>query len=276
MQNKISDNMLKRLESTLVNIDSIKDQILEVSNAISNKLQEEGRIIFVGAGMAPEMVKIIFDELWFNFQITGGKFASLTAARNYVQDTDKWKELEEIYSASIFELDEIGINKNDLLIGISASGQTQYVLSAIKYAHDLGCTTAAVTDFSDTKIYDYADYVINTGFGKPPILGLNTGIGATLQKIVIDLLIYNSMAISGRIYKDHLVFMKPVSSKIYNYCIQTIEALLDIDQDKARDLFEDSNKQLEIALIRGKHNCSIEEANQILIDNNNNFNKIFA
>lgn len=266
--------MINRLGENLKEIESANEEVIKVSQEISNKLSGDGRVIFVGAGMAPEMVRIILDELWFNFQIKRGKFVTLTAARNYVQDTDKWKELEEVSSASIFELDEIGLESNDLVIGLSASGETQYVVSAIKYAHDIGCITAAVTDFLDTKLEQHSDFVINTNFGQPPILGLNTGSGATIQKVIIDLLIYNSMLLSGKIYKGYLVFMKPVSSKIYGYCIKTIENLLNISNKEAIKLFESVDSKLELALITKFKNCNVSEAKEILKDNDFNFNKI--
>lgn len=274
MANILSKEMINRLEENLKGIESANEEIIKVSQEIANRLSGEGRVIFVGAGMAPEMVRIILDELWFNFQIKRGKFVTLTAARNYIQDTDKWKELEEVSSASIFELDEIGLESNDLVIGLSASGKTQYVVSAMKYAHDIGCVTAAVTDFSKTKLEQHSDFVINTNFGQPPILGLNTGSGATIQKIVFDLLIYNSMLLSGKIYKGCLVFMKPVSSKIYGYCIETIENLLHLSNREAVKLFESVGNKLELALITKLKNCNIDEAAEILKDNDYNFNKI--
>ncbi len=276
MEYSITEQMLNQLNKSLKNINDASNDIEKLAKVISKKLDEDGRIIFVGAGLSPEMAKIIIDELWFNFQIKKGKILSLTAARNYVEDTDTWKELEEVSSTSIFELDELGLNNKDLVIGLSSSGKTQYVVSAIKYAHDIGCETAAITDVDNSMIGENANYIINTKFSKPPILGLNAAEGGTIQKIILDLLIYNAMSFSGRVYKNLLVYMKPVSAKIERYCIETILKLTELNEEEAIALFEKSNKRLEIAILSTLLGCSFEESETKLIENKYNFNKIFS
>lgn len=266
--------MLDKLNNSGSYLETIGKDIEALAEKISQKLSTEGRVIFVGAGLSSEMARIIIDELWFNFQIQKGKFISLTAARNYVEDTDTWKELEEVSSTSIFELNELGLNSNDIVIGLSSSGKTQYVVSAIKYAHDIGCETAAVTDIDNSLIGENADYVINTKFGTPPIVGLNAAEGGTIQKIILDLLIYNAMSLSGRIYENHLVFMQPVSAKIKSYCISTIVNLLKTDEASAKELLTTASGRLEVALIMGLKSCTPRDAETLLEGNDYNFYRI--
>lgn len=274
MSNKTTELMLGKLNETNKNIELITKDIEKLAKVISEKISSEGRIIFIGAGLSSEMARIIIDELWFNFQIVKQKFITLTAAKSYIENTDKWKELEEVPSASVFELDEIGLNNKDIVIGLSSSGRTQYVVSGVKYAKDLGCTTASITDTDKTIIGEYSDYIINTKFGLPPIIGLNSAEGGTTQKIILDLLIYNAMAFSGRIYKNSLVFMQPVSEKIRSYCIETLIKLFDVNIAEAEKLLKTSDDRLEIAIIRQSKNCTVKEAQKILVDNNYDFNKI--
>lgn len=273
--NTILDLKLEKLEKTLDNIKNNEGSIMEIAKLIADKFDNEGRIIFIGAGMAPEMIKIIIDELWLNFQIRKDKFVSLTAARNFIEDTDTWKELEEVFSTSIFELDELGLQSNDLVIGLSASGKTQYVVSALKYSFDIGCETVLITDHENTQLEKYSKHILITGFGNPPIIGHNNGTGATVQKIMVDLILYNAMTIAGRIYEGHLVFMKPVSKKIKGYCIETIQSLLVVDEESAKTMLKEANDRLEVALIKGLKGIENEEAIELLKLHNNNFNKIF-
>ena len=164
MKYSITKQMLNKITESTSNIESVIFDIEKLAKRISEKLNEEGRIIFVGAGISSEMSKIIIDELWFNFSIPKGKFLSLTSARNYVEYIDTWKELEELSSTSIFELDELGLKNNDIVIGLSSSGKTQYVLSAVKYAHDIGCLTACITDINNSEISKYSNFKVNTKF----------------------------------------------------------------------------------------------------------------
>ncbi len=274
MKYSITKQLLNKLNESTSNIESVSSDIEKLAKRISEKLNEEGRIIFVGAGLSSEMSRIIIEELWFNFQIPKGKFLSLTAARNYVEDTDTWKELEEVSSTSIFELDELGLTEKDIVIGLSSSGKTQYVLSAVKYAHDIGCLTACITDIDNSEISEYSNFKVNTKFGLPPILGLNAAEGGTIQKIILDLIIYNAMSFAGRIYKNHLVYMKPVSSKIEQYCINTIMELTNLSEEESIKVFDECGKRLEVAVIVASKGCDVQKAKEEILINDRDFNKI--
>lgn len=254
----------------------IENEILEISNLVAKKINSKGRIILIGAGLSSEMARIIIDELWFNFQIKRGKFVAMTAAKEYAQNLVIWKELEEVYPTSIFELDEMNINKNDLVIGLSSSGKTQYVISALKYSHDVGCVTVLITDIDNINKLPQIDYKIDTKFGYPVIMGLNTAEGGTIQKIILDLIFYNAMLIIGRIWRDSLVFMKPVSKKIEKYCVEVIMKIMNYDVEKAMKVFLKNNRELETTLISEIKQINYNEAKKVLKKFNYNFNKIVS
>ncbi len=246
LTNKFKDkiiNTLNKLEVENSNIDKL-------SSSISKRIEtKKGRVIFIGAGISAEMARIIIDEMWFNFQVSTETFISVTAAKSYAESLEKWKELEEIPSVSTFELEIIGLNSNDLIIGLTSSGKTQYVTSAIDFANRIGCETAIITDTKNSLINKSINHVINTNFNNPVVYGLNTADGSTIQKIILDIVIYTAFEKAGRIYKDNLVFMKPVSKKIESYCIVVIMNLLNVNEKNAKDIFEKYDKKLEIALI---------------------------
>ncbi len=253
------------------NILKIEKQINLIADLVCEKINNKGRIIFVGAGLLPEIAQSIINELWFNFQIEDGKFISLAAAKKYASSLEVWKSLEEIHSISIFELDEININDNDLVIALSASGKTEYVVSALKHAKSIGCKTALVTEAINSLAIEYADIIVDTNIGSPFIYGLNAAEGGTIQKLILDLIIYTAMEKSGRIYKNKLIFLKPVSIKLENYCINIISDLLKVDKIKAEQIFKENDSRLEVALLSNLKKISKKEAEQLLIKNKNNF-----
>ncbi len=275
MRNKLIENFKNKIFSTLEYLDVIEKDIERLADAISEIIQKDkGRIIFVGAGISADMAKIIIDEMWFNFQINENKFISVTAAKSFALAVDKWKELEEVHQTVVFELEEINLQPEDLLIGLSSSGKTKYVLSALDFALQHNCKTALITDMEGSEMIHKVDYAINTNFGKPTIIGLNTAEGATIQKIILDNIIYLAMEKSGRIYKDSLVYMKPASMKIEDYCINVVSSLLEVDTETAKQYFEDCEKSLELTLISKLKNVSTDEARDLIYNNRGNFNKI--
>lgn len=275
MKNKLLNKFREKINDTLDHLDSIEDDILKLAKRISEMIQQdEGRIIFVGAGISASMAHIIIEELWFNFQIKSDKFISLTAAKAYSNSVDKWKEFEEISQTSVFELEEINLQPNDLLIGLSSSGKTKYVVAALNYAMECGCETALITDMDNSELIEKISFSINTKFGSPIVMGLNAAEGSTVQKIVLDNVIYLAMELAGRIYKDNLVYMRPVSKKIEKYCINVVMDLVKVDYDEAALLFENCERNLELTLVSTLKGVSIDEARDILFENKGNFNKI--
>ncbi len=275
MKNKLLNKFRDKINTTLNQLDSIEPEIESLAKRISEIIQkEEGRIIFVGAGISADMAEIIIEEMWFNFQIPVGKFISLTAAKSYAQSVEKWKELEELSQTSVFELEEINLEKNDLLIGLSSSGKTKYVVAALTYAMQQGCETALITDMGNTELTEKTTFSINTKFGNPIVTGLNAAEGSTVQKIILDNVIYLAMELSGRIYKDHLVYMKPVSQKIEKYCVNVLSNLLDVTYEEAQEKFEANERSLELSIISSLKGVSTDEARDLLFEHKGNFNKI--
>ncbi len=276
MKSRLLKNFENKLTLVFEQLNKIEGDIDLLATKIADKVENnKGRIVFVGAGISADMAKIIIDEMWFNFQMDNKTFISITAAKSYAKSLEKWKELEEMPSVSVFELQMINLNENDILIGLTSSGKTKYVKSAIDYANEIGCETAIITDAGESSIIMKADYIINTNFGNPSIIGLNTAEGSTVQKIMIDNIIYLAMEKMGRIYNDCLVFMSPVSDKIERYCIQVISKILDKDEETAKELLYKHNKSLEVTLVSEYKGISDDEAKELLENNNYNFNKIF-
>lgn len=272
MSNNLIDKFTKKISSLLNNLEEIKPGIHDLSSAIAKKIEKRnGRVIFVGAGISADMIKIIIDEMWFNFQIDETVFKSITAAKSYSDSLEKWKELEEMPSVSVFELEEIDLNKDDLLIGLSSSGRTQYVISAIEFAKRKGCETALITDMNNASALDDVTYKINTDFGNPTIVGLNAAEGSTVQKILLDNIIYSAMDKAGRIYNETLVYMKPVSQKIEFYCLNSIMKLTNLNYEKSKALLNEFNGNLELALISEIKKISKEEAKDLLFRCKGNF-----
>ncbi len=275
MENEIFDQMLEKTFSQKEGIKRIKRKIIQLSEMVVDTMKNDGRIFFVGAGISSEIARIITEELWFNFSINRERFVILSAAKKFISEIDSWKELEEISSVSIFELNELKLNKNDLVIGITCTGKTEYVIGAIKYAKDLKCKIALITENGDLNENDF-DLVLTSKLNNPTIFGLCSAEGATIQKLIIDFTLYTSMEKIGRIWKGHLIFMKPVSKKLYGYCIYTIMELLKIKKIDAEDLFEKNDCKLQQTILSYVKKISSEKASKLLEDNEFDFIKLIS
>ncbi|MEM3301412.1 MAG: N-acetylmuramic acid 6-phosphate etherase [Thermoplasmata archaeon] len=107
-------------------------KISEIVDKIYKKFSEGGRVIYVGAGTSGRLGAQDAIEMWptygfgkdkFDYVIAGGDEALKRSIEN----------AEDIEDDAIRALKEKNIKKNDSILGISASGLTPFVYSAVNY-----------------------------------------------------------------------------------------------------------------------------------------------
>src|SRR5207302_448791 len=90
------------------------------------------------------------------------------------------------------------LTRNDVVVGIAASGTTPYVLGALKYARRRGATTVAVTSNLRMPVGQLAKIVIAPEVGPEVLTGSTRLKAGTSQKMVVKML---STAVGGDLRK---------------------------------------------------------------------------
>ena len=121
-------------------VEAIVPQIAEAVDAISAAFQAGGRLIYCGAGTSGRLGILDASECPPTFGtpreqvvglIAGGHRAILQAVEN----------AEDNRAQGAQDLRDINFSREDVLVGIAASGRTPYVLGALEYAGQLGATS---------------------------------------------------------------------------------------------------------------------------------------
>ncbi len=79
--------------------------------------------------------------------------------------------IEDSKAAAVLDLENHHLNKNDVVIGIAASGRTPYVVGALEYATKIGCKTGCITTSTDSEVAKVATYPIEAITGAEPLTG---------------------------------------------------------------------------------------------------------
>lgn len=273
MKNNLFQKIILKNKESLELINNLEHEIISLSKEMAKRIiSNKGRIIFVGVGMSSEICELATRELWYHFRITENQFKIITVDEKTVSSVDSWKELEELPPAAIWEAEKTQINKNDLIIGVSYSGETPFVNSVLTLSMEKGATLALITNIAHTNDKDYA-FNICLNDSDEIILGYDSGVG-NQQKTILDLLIMSAMENAGRIWKESLVLLQPLNKKLYLLCIKIISEILSIDKKEAKNIFEKYDRNLEISLITTLKGISIESAKDLIIKNNFNIAKI--
>lgn len=126
-------NIHQQIDSSVINID------FKILKLIAKQIIKANRIIIVGIGGAAGVAYILNDSL-------GG----LGIHSNYLNDR------------SIIQNIIPTLSTTDIVIGISHSGETVEIVSAIKTANEYGTVTIALTNFSPSPLTNHSKYTLLT------------------------------------------------------------------------------------------------------------------
>src|SRR6267142_2831194 len=161
--------------------------ITQAVDAIVSGIRKGGRLIYVGAGSSGRMGVLDAAECPPTFgtspklvqaMIAGGRRA-ITRAVEGAEDSSRNGERD---------LRAKKLTRNDVVVGIAASGTTPYVLGALKYAWRRGATTVAVTSNLRMPLGRLAKIVIAPEVGPEVLTGSTRLKAGTSQKMVLNML----------------------------------------------------------------------------------------
>ncbi|MAX10747.1 MAG: N-acetylmuramic acid 6-phosphate etherase [Candidatus Marinimicrobia bacterium] len=247
---------------------SVKDAISDVSAFIEQtveSLNNSGRLIYIGSGTSGRLGVLDASECPPTFGVSKNMVIGVIAGGD-IALKESLEGAEDSSMSSIKQLDEISLNSKDIVLGISASGTTPFVISALKYAKKIGASTGLLTcNHVDRK--RYVNHLIKVIVG-PEILSGSTRLkSGTATKMVLNMISTVTMIKLNRTFGNVMIDLLPKNKKLINRSIDIIVAQLSIDRQKAKSIYDMSGGNLKIAILMGKDNLSQKEARIILDEN---------
>jgi N-acetylmuramic acid 6-phosphate etherase len=173
--------------------------------------------------------------------IAGGDDAIRKAVENSEDSTTQgWKDLQAY-----------NISKNDIVIGIAASGTTPYVLSTLKQCNKKGITTGCITCNKNSPLSLNAQYPIEVIVGPEFLTGSSRMKAGTAQKLVLNMITTSTMIQLGRVKDNKMVDMQLSNNKLVNRGITMIMNELNITEEEATQLLKE-HKNIRQSISYGK------------------------
>lgn len=194
-------------------VHEVLPQVAEAIEIASERLREGGRIIYIGAGTSGRLGVLDASECPPTFGVSpdivvgiiaGGDEALFQAVEGAEDSTSLCEE----------DLKGIGLNSKDLVIGLSASGRTPYVIYGLRYAGSIGCSTVAIACNKDSLVGKEADVAIEPVTGPEVLTGSTRLKAGTAQKIILNMISTGSMAMTGRVYQNLMIEVEPLNEKL--------------------------------------------------------------
>ena len=256
------------VESFIKNHNEIYESLIKNSkkiNKASNILQDTylngGRIFFIGAGTSGRLGVMEAAEMPPTFGVESEKFIGLIAGGRKAL-TVAAEGAEDRGELAIDELNKYNFNKKDFLVGISASGTSDYVLSALRKAKKMKSKNILLScNKPKVKISDL-DIILKVG---PEILAGSTRLkSGTITKIALNIITTSAMMMADHSYKGLMIDIKPTTKKLRARCINNLSIILKIEDSLAIKLLEKSKWNIRVAVIMRKLNVDYSKAKNYL------------
>lgn len=214
-------------------IPAIKDLVDQLSEQISRG----GRLFYIGAGTSGRLGVLDASECPPTFGvdhnvvigiIAGGDTAIREAVENAEDDTNQ----------AILDLQNYNVNKNDIVVGIAASGTTPYVIGGLRDCQIKGIKTGAIACNPGAPIFKHADYPILAEVGPEYVTGSTRMKSGTAQKMILNMITTSVMILIGRVKGNKMVDMQLSNDKLIARGIQMIISETNCSYDHAAELLE--------------------------------------
>jgi N-acetylmuramic acid 6-phosphate etherase len=210
-------------------------QINALIESVVSHLEAGGRMFYLGAGSGGRLSVLDIIELPTTYGIEPGIVdVILAGGKEYL--VQALEDKEDDTEAGWQMLLEKSISNKDMVIGISASGTTPFVLSALMSCKENNVTTGCIVSNADSPIAQYADFPIEVITGPEFICGSTRMKCATAQKMLFDMISTTTMVRLGRVEDNRMVNVKLINDKITDRAVKMLmekSSITDYDNAKA-------------------------------------------
>lgn len=241
------DNLDKMsIEELLTNINeedskvhiAVRNALPQIKNLVEQievRMKKGGRVFYLGAGTSGRLGVLDASEIPPTFGVPENMVIGLIAGGD-VALRKSVEAAEDDPNKAWVMLQSFNINKNDVVIGIAASGTTPYVIGGIKHARENGILTGCITCNPGSEIADVTEYPIEAIVGPEFVTGSTRLKAGTAQKMILNMITTSIMIKLGRVKGNKMVNMQLTNKKLIERGTRMIVDELNIPSDEARRL----------------------------------------
>jgi len=217
-------------------------------DVVSQRLRAGGRLVYVGAGTSGRLAVLDAAELLPTYGagtdmvvalVAGGSSAVMEAAEGAEDDED----------AARADIDRTGVGPADVVVGISASGRTPYVLAAVEAAAKAGAATIGIANNSDSALGRQVEHAIEVATGPEVVAGSTRMKAGTAQKLVLNTLSTAVMVRLGKVYGNRMVDMRVTNEKLWRRGQRIVAEVTGADAAEADKVLGEADGQVKIAIV---------------------------
>ena len=218
---------------------------------ITAALRKGGRVVFVGAGTSGRLGVLESAEMPPTFSTDPDLVQAVMAGGREAMFAAK-EGVEDDYEAGAQAITRVKTTKKDVVIGVSASGMTQFVRGALTRARKAGARIIFVTCDPATELQTFVDLTIAPGVGAEVIAGSTRLKAGTATKLVLNTLTTAAMIRIGKTYGNLMVDVHSGSEKLKDRARRIVNIVTGLDYEEADKLLKKARWNVKAAIVMQK------------------------
>lgn len=239
------------LEGQLAAVAALKEQtgaIAAAAEAAAARLRAGGRLVYAGAGTSGRVAMQDGVELTPTYSWPGERLAFLIAG-GMAALARSVEGAEDDVEQACAEVDEAGIGRDDVVIGVAASGRTPYTVAVIEAARRAGALTIGVANNAGAPLLAAAEHPILADTGSEAVAGSTRMKAGTAQKVALNLLSTAIMLRLGRVYRGLMVNMRVSNAKLEARANAIVREAAEVSRERAAAALGEAGNDIALAVL---------------------------
>ncbi|MCL4493749.1 MAG: N-acetylmuramic acid 6-phosphate etherase [Firmicutes bacterium] len=229
----------------------VRNQTGEIAKAVDlvvEQLRRRGRLFYVGAGTSGRLGIVDAAECPPTFNTDPSMIQAIIAGGDDALQ-QAIEGAEDDFDAGGQAVMNHGINARDVVVGLSASGRTPFVLGALQKSQQIQAHTISVSCNADPEAVRYSHVSIVVPTGPEVIMGSTRLKAGTATKLVLNMLSTGAMIRLGKTYHNLMVDVKATNLKLKERARRMVMLASNVDYQTAVSLLEESDYEVKTAIL---------------------------
>jgi N-acetylmuramic acid 6-phosphate etherase len=246
----------------LAAVEAAAPAIAELVERAAERVAAGGRVVYAAAGSGAHIAAVDASEWGPTFSFDDALV--LRAGAGSEPGSPAEAAAEDDARAGAADARALALRATDVVVGISASGRTPYVLAALEVAAATGALTGAVTSEPGSPLASAADCAIVVPVGAEVVAGSTRLKAGTAQKLVLNAFSTALMVRRGRTFGNLMAGMRVANGKLRERAVRVCELATGCTPDEARAALDAADAQVDVAILVLARGASAAEARERL------------
>jgi N-acetylmuramic acid 6-phosphate etherase len=214
------------------------ESIAAAIDAIVERLESGGRLVYVGAGSSGRAAAADAAECGPTF-----------STDRIVAVTTEDEAAEDDAAAGASDLAVLGVGEQDVVLAVSASGRTPYTIAAVEQAAKDGARTIGLACVSDSELTRHVELAIEIEVGPEVIAGSTRMKAGTAQKLVLNSISTITMVRLGKTFGNLMVDVQASNDKLRARARRAVAIATAAPEDEVAEAISAADGDTKVAIV---------------------------